>query len=454
MSLAAALNSHDTVIAAELRPPRAELGSREGMDAWIDMYHAVRSLARRDVRVFLTDSAVGTQEENNLRHLVTNLGRDVARDHVIPFLTSKHSLEFCLSYAEQAWQHGFPSLVVLGGDKSVGRARCVEHAWQLRAAIRAREPRLTLGGWANPYGDAAQQVDYMTDDCFNAEYLPHADRQPPGRRARRALHQRDPAARHRARPACSASSTTEAPTAKTLAALSQFLPVPVEGLSREFAAGATPIDICARTLRAMMDVGARHFYISNLPLLDAASTLNEILDARRHGVERRFKGRARLDAGAPLAPPGGMKSTASFHAHPIHPMIVPFPFVFLTGGWGFGVAGEVSGNKDLKPVSRYLVPAGLAAGLLAAVPGVIDYLGSVPPKSSAKERATRHALLNVTSLALVLARLACGQTRDNRYLPLALQSLGVTTLSTAGWLGGTLVVSKPDRRRSPVHECR
>ena len=78
------------MIAAELRPPRAELGSREGMDAWIDMYHAVRSLARREVRVFLTDSAVGTQEENNLRHLVTNLGRDVTREHVIPFLKGRN----------------------------------------------------------------------------------------------------------------------------------------------------------------------------------------------------------------------------------------------------------------------------------------------------------------------------------------------------------------------------
>src|SRR6188768_2131942 len=98
--LLTALRAGGSVFAAELRPPRAELGSREGMDAWIDTYHAVRSLARKEVRVFLTDSAVGTQEENNLRHLVTNLGRDVARDHVIPFLTSKHSLEFCLSYAE------------------------------------------------------------------------------------------------------------------------------------------------------------------------------------------------------------------------------------------------------------------------------------------------------------------------------------------------------------------
>jgi uncharacterized membrane protein/nitrite reductase/ring-hydroxylating ferredoxin subunit len=133
-----------------------------------------------------------------------------------------------------------------------------------------------------------------------------------------------------------------------------------------------------------------------------------------------------------------MKSTASFHAHPIHPMIVPFPFVFLTAAWGFGVAGEVSGSKDLKTVSRYLAPAGVAAGLLAAVPGIIDYLGSVPPKSSAKERATKHALLNVTSLALFSLGWLAGRTR-NRYLPLALQSVGVTTLSMAGWLGGTLV---------------
>src|SRR5690349_17197803 len=166
MALLDVLRRQESVFAAELRPPRAELDSAAGMDAWIDTYHAVRSLTRRDVGVFLTDSAVGTQEENNLRHLVTNLGPEVAQSHVVPFLTSKHSLDFCLSYAEQAWQHGFSSLVVLGGDKTVGRARCVEHAWQLRQQIHACEPRLTLGGWTNPYGDAARQVDYIVDDCF------------------------------------------------------------------------------------------------------------------------------------------------------------------------------------------------------------------------------------------------------------------------------------------------
>ena len=277
MSLAIALNSQSTVIAAELRPPRAELGSREGMDAWIDMYHSVRSLARRDVRVFLTDSAVGTQEENNLRHLVTNLGRDVARDHVIPFLTSKHSLEFCLSYAEQAWQHGFPALVVLGGDKSVGRPRCLEHAWQLREQIRARERRLTLGGWANPYADTATQVEYLSDDCFNAEFyltqiVSHLNLTPVDRFITEAKR------RGIAKPGMFGVFFYRSANPNTLAALSRFLPVPVDGLTREFNAGATAIDVCARTMRALLDVGARHFYISNLPLHSAATTLNEILD--------------------------------------------------------------------------------------------------------------------------------------------------------------------------------
>ena len=41
--------------------------------------------------------------------------------------------------------------------------------------------------------------------------------------------------------------------------------MPIDGLTREFAEGATPEDICARTIRALMSAGARHFYISNLP---------------------------------------------------------------------------------------------------------------------------------------------------------------------------------------------
>src|SRR6476620_2836864 len=160
MNLLTALNSGGSVFAAELRPPRAELTDAEGMDAWIDTYHAVQRLTRQGTYVFLTDSGVGAQEEDNLRHLVTNLGNDVPRERIVPFLTSKHSLEYCLSYAERAHQSGFSALVVLGGDKMVGEPRCVEHAWQLRQTLREHDHTLALGGWANPHGDPERQIDY------------------------------------------------------------------------------------------------------------------------------------------------------------------------------------------------------------------------------------------------------------------------------------------------------
>ncbi len=272
-----ALGGNTPVIAAELRPPRAELDSMQGMNAWIDMYHAVRALTRGDMRVFLTDSAVGTQEENNLRHLVSNLGQDVPRARIVPFLTTKHSLEYCVTYAEQAWQHGFPALVVLGGDKSVGRPRCVDHAWQLREEIRARVPGLALGGWANPQADAAAQVRYLLDPRFGGQFyltqiVSHLNAAPVERFVHEAARQQVPI------PGVFGVFYYRSANARTLETLAQFLPVPVDALTREFGAGATPVDVCARTLRTMMDMGARHFYVSNLPLKGAAATLGAIME--------------------------------------------------------------------------------------------------------------------------------------------------------------------------------
>jgi 5,10-methylenetetrahydrofolate reductase len=265
------------VLSVELRPPRAELDAAAGMDAWIDTYHAVRGLVRDETFVFLTDSAVGAREEHNLRHLVINLGRDVARDHVVPILTTKHSLDFCLSYAERAWHEGFRSLVVLGGDRSVGPARCVEHAWQLREAIRQHVPDLTLGGWANPHGDPAAQVDYLVDTRFTAEYyltqvVSHHDQTA----IERFLHESQ---RQRVRvPGIFGVFYYRSANAKTLSTLRQFLPVPVDGLQREFGEGASADEVCARTLRVLSAAGVRHFYISNLPVGRTRQTLARVME--------------------------------------------------------------------------------------------------------------------------------------------------------------------------------
>jgi 5,10-methylenetetrahydrofolate reductase len=270
-----------SVMAVELRPPRAELEAAEGMDAWIDTYHAIRSLTRHDVRVMVTDSAVGAQEENNLRHLVANLGDAVGRHKVIPFLTTKHSLEFCLAYADQAVHNGFPSLVVLGGDKHVGRPRVLEHAWQLRKLIRERHPALELGGWANPIADPVRQVEFLLSPDANADfYLTQiVSHHQPGQVAAFLEAGRS---RGLAIPGVFGVFYYRSANPRTLEMLNEFLPVPVEQLKEEFASGATPIDVCARTIRFLIDIGARHFYVSNLPAKKTAATLTTILE--RAGV--------------------------------------------------------------------------------------------------------------------------------------------------------------------------
>lgn len=247
------------------------------MDAWIDTYHAVRGLARNGTYVFLTDSAVGSQEEDNLRHLVINLGADVARSGVVPFLTCKHPLDYCLAYADRAHQHGFDALVVLGGDKSVGPPRCVEHAWQLREQIRRRVPALSLGGWANPHGDCAAQVAHLLDEHANAEFYLT---QIVSHHSRAAVEQflSEGARRGLAIPGLFGLFYYRSANPRTLSALRSFLPVPVDELTAEFASGASPEEVCARSVRALAAAGAKHFYISNLPLGRAAATLRRILE--------------------------------------------------------------------------------------------------------------------------------------------------------------------------------
>jgi 5,10-methylenetetrahydrofolate reductase len=279
-ALVAALRDSEAVLSVELRPPRAELDAAAGRDAWIDTYHAVRGLVRGGTFVFLTDSAVGAREEHNLRHLVINLGTDVPRDRVAPFLTTKHTLEYCLAYAERAWHEGFRSLVVLGGDRSVGPARCVEHAWQLRRYIRAHVPGLTLGGWANPHADTDLQARYLADEHFSGDFyltqiVSHHDR-PALDRFSAAVE------RHGVNlPGVFGLFYYRSANARTLNTLRHFLPVPVEGLTQEFAEGASPELICARSLHALRTAGRRHCYVSNLPVGRARQTLETILNLAR-----------------------------------------------------------------------------------------------------------------------------------------------------------------------------
>ena len=78
-----------------------------------------------------------------------------------------------------------------------------------------------------------------------------------------------------------------------------------------------------------------------------------------------------------------MKSRASIKSHPIHPILVGFPIAFFTGALVFDVLAYLYG-EGFSNTALYLVIAGLISALAAAVPGVIDYISTVPPVSSAQ----------------------------------------------------------------------
>lgn len=274
--LVEALQNTPNVLSVELRPPRAELDAAAGMDAWIDTYHAVRGMVRDQMFVFLTDSAVGAREENNLRHLVINLGTDVPRSHVIPFLTTKHTRDYCLSYAEHALYQGFPTLVVLGGDKSVGAPRSVEHAWQLREEIRKHTPDLALGGWANPHQSPGAQVGYLRDPQFTAElYLTQVVSHHDLPKVEAFLAEGQAAGV--ATPGIFGVFFYRSANPSTLSTLQQFLTVPAEALTAEFGAGHSAEAICARSIRELRRAGVRHVYLSNLPTRGTRQALERIL---------------------------------------------------------------------------------------------------------------------------------------------------------------------------------
>ena len=83
----------------------------------------------------------------------------------------------------------------------------------------------------------------------------------------------------------------------------------------------------------------------------------------------------------------------------------------------------------------------MIGGLVAAVPGLVDYFTIVPPNSSAKKRATYHMLVNFCSLLLIAGGwiFRDGQSLWPANWTIFLEAGGICVMSVGGWLGGTLV---------------
>ena len=137
-----------------------------------------------------------------------------------------------------------------------------------------------------------------------------------------------------------------------------------------------------------------------------------------------------------------MQSTAHFKGHPIHAMLVPFPFAYLVGSATLDAWARATGRRELYRTASHLNTLGLTTALAAAVPGLVDYTFTVPPRSSAKKRATSHMLSNLPALGLfAIAR--TGRRANGaapRWWAMAAEICGAGFLSAGAFMGGTLVV--------------
>jgi uncharacterized membrane protein len=139
-----------------------------------------------------------------------------------------------------------------------------------------------------------------------------------------------------------------------------------------------------------------------------------------------------------------MASPASLGRHPIHPMLIPFPLAL----WFFSLVADVvylwRGNPVWKDwIAFYALLGGIVGGVLAAVPGFVDWL-------SLKDRevvriANWHARLNVIALLIFVASFylrttgGAGLVGGSYTIPFVLSVVGVILITISGWLGGEMV---------------
>jgi uncharacterized membrane protein len=135
-----------------------------------------------------------------------------------------------------------------------------------------------------------------------------------------------------------------------------------------------------------------------------------------------------------------MESKAKVAGHPVHPMLVTFPIGLLVTAIIFDIIHLASGESRWAEVSWYMIGAGLIGGLVAAVPGWIDWF-AIPRNTRAKRIGLIHGLGNVA--VLVLFAVSWLLRRDAPGAPpveaIVVGFVGAGIMTVTGWLGGELV---------------
>ena len=136
-----------------------------------------------------------------------------------------------------------------------------------------------------------------------------------------------------------------------------------------------------------------------------------------------------------------MRAKARLLGHPIHPMLIVFPLGLLTVAAIFDIIYISTHNGHLADLSYWMIASGIIGGLIAAVFGLIDWLG-ISEGTRAKYIGLIHGLSNV--VVVILFVISWFRCRPNPAAPgMTAMMLGwigiVIALFFASWLGGELV---------------
>jgi uncharacterized membrane protein len=136
----------------------------------------------------------------------------------------------------------------------------------------------------------------------------------------------------------------------------------------------------------------------------------------------------------------GIPATAAIAGHPLHPLLVTLPIGFLIGVVLSDIAFYSTGDGFWARASAWLIGAGLVSGLLAAIAGLIDFLGSERIRSLTI--AWYHLAGNAIAMLLTALNLYLRTASDLTAVTggqMLLSVLVVLIFAVTGWLGGEMV---------------
>ena len=135
-----------------------------------------------------------------------------------------------------------------------------------------------------------------------------------------------------------------------------------------------------------------------------------------------------------------MESKFKAAGHAVHPMLIVFPLGLLATATVFDVIRAATRNPQYGRSAHHMLGAGVVGGLVAAVPGTVDYL-AIPRNTRARRIGLWHGLGNVLVTSLFasswLARRNDPENPGAGAIALSLAGSGLALVT--GWLGGELV---------------